>query len=177
MRWGFVQNKTAGRWLAYILIVFTISTAFKFEVPAEKAEAVVDPEVAIAKRNMPLLDQMIKKYFKTVDQDDMVCFIEGKGGISYGYALTLRYMNVPLHFSRILTYPSTTEKEKGWHDYKFQFEMRPCSHAFLLGLNSVIENNYAKFFNGPMVEGGFYEIIKDEKTISMNFIDCMDCDR
>lgn len=126
---------------------------------------------------MRLLESMVTDNMSLYGPGKSLCFFEGRGGASYGYALMLRNKLVPVPMDRIPSHDSRTATEKAWHDGLFIRAAKNCGQLVLVEPNEVIEKNYTSFFSTPLRNFGLYDISwVDEKHIQLKLRDCRACD-
>jgi hypothetical protein len=131
----------------------------------------------LLEEKMRLLESMATDNISLYGPGKSLCFFEGRGGASYGFALMLRNKLAPVPMDRILSYDSRTATEKAWHDGLFIRAVKNCGQLVLVEPNEVIEKNYTSFFSSPLRNFGLYDISwVDEKHIQLKLRDCRACD-
>lgn len=126
---------------------------------------------------MRLLEQIAIDNNSLYVRGKSLCFLEGRGGSSYGYALMLRNKLVPVHIDRIQSHQSRTSTEKVWHDSLFILAAKSCAQIVLIEPNDVIEKYYNSFFSSPMKNYGLYDLIWiDDTHVKLSLKDCRACD-
>jgi hypothetical protein len=120
--------------------------------------------------------QQIIKILHRFNNIDGLCFIEGKEGTSYGYALMVRNEMAPLQVRRILTYNYRDMNDINIHKSQFLAEIKNCTEAFVIEPNNILRDQYGEYFASNITSFGLYHVDWTSKNMpQLKLINCDAC--
>jgi hypothetical protein len=125
------------------------------------------------------IEKNIQKFIKILHRYNNIsglCFIEGKEGTSYGYALMVRNEMAPLQVRRILTYNYNDINDINIHKSQFLAEIKNCTEAFVIEPNKILSDQYGEYFTSQIVNLGLYHVDWTSKNMpQLLLINCDAC--